>query len=675
MTFLTKKLVRKIFLAANVVHVISLIGVFLALQNLHAVEEPAKTYSQKKTSLLSSPQETHSSETPSLETPPFSSQFENEHLTLSIKQYSKPSSTEENKKNLENEISLITRFKFSLKKNFHVNATEVKNSAFIPTRANLTGKGITNLWTQASSAEEKVYFGQMLDVYEEGEHYITIYSSFSSQEIEQTFTFSYQPCTDKLCYPPKNLSFTQVLKKENLLVADKSFATPSIEIDSSKKWPLLLAFFLAFLGGIILNFMPCVFPILSLKIFSLVKLLQSEKDLSSESNSSSVRETSFYYFLGVFLIFLILASLVALPNKETVWGFQFQYPLYLATMAIICWILGLEIGQTITFSNYLARLFQPMTKWFNWFNQKENHLKHIFSGGFFVLMSTPCIAPFLGTAILYAFGRSLVEIYTVFLGISLGFSLPFILISFGFSSKYLQNIMPAPGAWMKKLKMWLSLPMFITSLWLFSLLLDNGEAVPLNQTTSSLAFIKNHLTAPILVFILIATLVVPMIYRFKKKLPTHSADLSQKKISNHSLGFFFLLGISMIVFLLSTIEEKDKKVLTWNTLDQQSIDNLSKREEIVFVHVTAEWCITCRINEFKVLEKIETKNLLDQYNVTLLRGDLTSKNEVVDRYMQQLGFIGIPLDIIYPKENNRKPIVLPTFFSQKELEQAIIKAQ
>ena len=228
---------------------------------------------------------------------------------------------------------------------------------------------------------------------------------------------------------------------------------------------------------------------------------------------------------------------------------------------------------------------------------------------------------------------------------------------------------------MKKLKMWLSLPMFITSLWLFSLLLDNGEAVPLNQTTSSLAFVKNHLTAPILVFILIATLVVPMIYRFKKKLPTHSADLSQKKISNHSLGFFFLLSISMIVFLLSTIEEKDKKVLTWNTLDQQSIDNLSKREEIVFVHVTAEWCITCRINEFKVLEKIETKNLLDQYNVTLLRGDLTSKNEVVDRYMQQLGFIGIPLDIIYPKENNRKPIVLPTFFSQKELEQAIIKAQ
>lgn len=658
----------KIFLTP-VFYRVCLVGLiyFSPLQNLHATQSAQSAMSGNGTSVANvADAKDVAAQDREIKSPSFTSPLENEHIILSIKQYITPSS--DDKKNAGEGTSLVTDFQFSLKKNLHINATEVTDPAFIPTRANLTGEGITNLWIQPSSAEEKAYFGQTLSVYEEGPHNITIYSSFSKNGVVQNFTFNYQPCTDKICYPPKTLSFTQTLKKEDLPIANKNFSTPSAEINSSKKWPLLLAFFLAFLGGIILNFMPCVFPILSLKIFSLVKVLQSE-------NSSSVRKTSLYYFLGVLFFFLILASLVALPNEETVWGFQFQYSSYLVTMAIICWALGLEIGETTTFSSYFARLFQPMTKWFS---QKENPLKHFLSGGFFVLMSTPCIAPFLGTAILYAFGRSLVEIYYVFFGISLGFSLPFILISLGFSSKRLQSIMPTSGAWMKKLKVWLSLPMFVTSLWLFSLLLSNSNGLDisngtaLTQDAAWLAFIKtSNFAAPVLVLLLLATLILPAVYRWKKKSSSASSSFSPLPPA----AFFVLLGISMIIFLISTLEKENKAILAWENLDAKSIGQLNGREGIVYVHVTADWCITCRINEFKVLEKQETKALLERYNVTLLRGDLTSKNEVVDSYMQQLGFVGIPLDIIYPKEGNRKPIVLPTFFSKQQLEQAIIQAQ
>lgn len=231
---------------------------------------------------------------------------------------------------------------------------------------------------------------------------------------------------------------------------------------------------------------------------------------------------------------------------------------------------------------------------------------------------------------------------------------------------------------MKKLKVWLSLPMFVTSLWLFSLLLSNSNGLDISNGTAPtqdvpwLAFIKtSNFAAPVLVLLLLATLILPAVYRWKKKSSSASSSFSPLPPA----AFFVLLGISMIIFLISTLEKENKAILAWENLDAKSIGQLNGREGIVYVHVTADWCITCRINEFKVLEKQETKALLERYNVTILRGDLTSKNEVVDSYMQQLGFVGIPLDIIYPKEDNRKPIVLPTFFSKQQLEQAIIQAQ
>lgn len=214
---------------------------------------------------------------------------------------------------------------------------------------------------------------------------------------------------------------------------------------------LLYTILLAFLGGIILNAMPCVFPILSLKIFSL---------LETPANPRQAKYAALNYTLGVVCSFMLLTGcLVWLKRKGEAlgWGFQLQSPWFTGTMAVIFFLLFLCVCDKIKFPDFANRLIHRLSA-----------LNHFTTGFFAVLIASPCTGPFMGVAVGYAFTRSPAEIYAVFLSLALGYALPYAIIEM-FPQK-IQQIFPRPGVWMQRLKIALSIPILLTSLWLFSVL-------------------------------------------------------------------------------------------------------------------------------------------------------------------------------------------------------------
>ncbi|MBR1825649.1 MAG: thioredoxin family protein [Alphaproteobacteria bacterium] len=208
---------------------------------------------------------------------------------------------------------------------------------------------------------------------------------------------------------------------------------------------------LAFIGGILLNAMPCVFPILSLKIFTLLK--QPRTDFIPFKNA-------ILYTCGVFLSFMLLTSvLVALKlgGENIGWGFQLQSPWFVGTMAVLFFVLFLYMTELLHFPN-------PVTQRIH----KLSGINEFATGFFAVLIASPCTGPFMGAAVGYAFMRSIPEIFAVFSGLAVGYALPYALIEL--YPQTIQHIMPKPGKWMRKLQIILAIPLLLTTFWLCSVL-------------------------------------------------------------------------------------------------------------------------------------------------------------------------------------------------------------
>lgn len=237
------------------------------------------------------------------------------------------------------------------------------------------------------------------------------------------------------------------LLKQALIINDNKAYLADIVYEQSN-FILLYIILLAFIGGIILNAMPCVFPILSLKIFSLIK--------QRRRNPAKARLNAFLYTSGVLLCFLILtAGLIVLKSggKAVGWGFQLQSAWFVGIMAIVFALLFLYMVEWLRFPNFANRLIHKVSG----FND--------FTTGFFaVLIASPCTGPFMGAAVGFAFMRSNVEIFAVFVALALGYALPYALIEL--YPQALHNILPKPGKWMHKVKIVLAIPVFLTSVWL-----------------------------------------------------------------------------------------------------------------------------------------------------------------------------------------------------------------
>ena len=402
-------------------------------------------------------------------------------------------------------------------------------------------------------------------------------------------------------------------------------------INSYFNYNFLTFFIIALLAGLILNIMPCVLPILSIKIVSTLKYL--------EKDSSLVRKGFIINSFGIIVSYLILGFILVIiknSGQGISWGMQFQQPYYLMIISIILLFFSLNLFGLfdISLPNFINKL-SLKSKNDNWY------VSDFFNGFFATVMATPCSAPFVGTAITFAFTQESSILLLIFGFMGLGMALPYISIAL-FPS--IIKIFPKPGQWTIWVRYFMAVLLFLTLIWITNIL-------------------SNHFNFSFIVIsIVVALLIVILLFIINK-------NLLSKKTS-----FTIIFFISLTYLLLPIIlDEKKIKIITnsnWVEFNTTNLNNLIDDNKIVFVDITADWCVTCQYNKQNVVYKNEIQELFDKYNVIQMQGDWSLPNENIRKFLDNYNRFGIPFNILYGP-NVKNGIILSELLSKKELKDAI----
>lgn len=397
------------------------------------------------------------------------------------------------------------------------------------------------------------------------------------------------------------LSTHQLGMEQSLLITAPSL--PMVE--------RLLMYLFALIGGFILNFMPCVLPVILLKIFSLLK--ESEK-------TQHLRISLSFSVAGMLVSFALLGGISILFKKigySLGWGLQFQEPFFLYFMMLVLVFFTANFWGFYEFNlpSRFANIGYEQTT-------KSGNLGHFMSGMFATFLATPCSAPYLGTAVSFALSRGATEIMLIFLCLGLGLALPFMLvIAFPRVSAYF----PKPGPWMDTFRHVLGWGFILTLLWLLYVM---------NQQLSYKSVLA-------ITLVLIAILMLLWVY-------------SKKEV----LRRFYLVPLCIVLAVGggggALLQKHDAVSTQEKTNVHQKLEEIKKsvaQGKTVFVCVTADWCLTCKANEYLVLETKEFKALLNDYKATYVVIDWTSRDAHVYEYLKLFGKEGIPFYAVYGPKN------------------------
>lgn len=389
---------------------------------------------------------------------------------------------------------------------------------------------------------------------------------------------------------------------------------------------------IALLGGLILNVMPCVFPVLGMKLSAIVSSVGIEKQ--------QVRLQFICSAFGILVSFLLIALLLAilkLTGNAIGWGIQFQSG----------WFIGFMLLVTALFGANMLGLFEIRlsSNANTWLATKGNngYLGHFTQGMFATLLATPCSAPFLGTAVAFALATSISTMFAIFTALAVGMALPWLTIAL-FPS--IATKLPRPGRWMNQVKYLFGLMMLGTSVWLASLLSNH---IPTTWTSLLLA------SSAVLLFVRI------------------------KQIHGNKVAAVSTILLAMVISLAAIVSMTlSAKPLppepNWQPLSTQDIKQHVSQGSVVFVDVTAAWCVTCKANKIGVLLQEPVYSQLTNGQVIPMQGDWTVPNEKVTQYLQSHGRFGVPFNIVYgPAAPNG--IELPVILSSEAVIEAIERAK
>jgi len=381
---------------------------------------------------------------------------------------------------------------------------------------------------------------------------------------------------------------------------------PIITTDSNSN--IFSMFLIALLGGLILNIMPCVLPVLGMKLSTVLGAQGIEKSqIRKQFLASSLGILTSFWLLALFLLSLKLSG------EALGWGIQFQNPYFIVAMVAI----------TALFAANMLGVFeiQLPSNLQTWLATKgdQSYIGHYLQGMFATLLATPCSAPFLGTAVAFALGASALELFIIFTALGLGMALPWILIALVPS---IAQLLPKPGRWMGSVKMIFALMIFATSLWLLSLL-------------TSFIGVTSVLLIAILLLIIFLVLI---------------AKKHGKKILLISIASLIL--VSALGLLVGSLTAKHWATpltddLVWQPLDTEQLKLHVQSGKSVFVDVTADWCVTCKANKIGVLLQDPVYSALQSENIILMKGDWTVRSDKVTQYLQSYGRYGVPFNIVY----------------------------
>ncbi len=390
----------------------------------------------------------------------------------------------------------------------------------------------------------------------------------------------------------------------------------------------------ALIGGLILNIMPCVLPVLGMKLNSML----STQDLPL----SRVRRSFIASALGIMTSFMILAagiSLLKIGGHAIGWGIQFQSPWFIAFLFVITLLFTINL-----FGLFEFQLPSSVNTWMA-LKGGDSYIGHFSQGMFATLLATPCSAPFLGTAVAYALGSSYIELWLIFLALSLGMSAPWLIFAI---KPQLVRYLPKPGAWMHKVKTVFGFFMFLTTLWLASLLKP---------------FIGSFATTSVITVIVISVLA------WITKKQGAKVLIILLSVLTLALGSGLLIGSMTAKHWASPIVDD----LNWQELDAKQIPQLVAEGKTVFVDVTADWCITCKANKVGVILQNPVYQKLQQQDLVLMKGDWTTPSKKVTAFLQSHQRYGVPFNIVYGP-SHPDGIPLPVVLNSDEVMAAINQA-
>ena len=404
------------------------------------------------------------------------------------------------------------------------------------------------------------------------------------------------------------------------------------EIDGAPQNSLNISFIqaliFAFIGGLILNLMPCVFPIISLKVLSFVSM--------SNQSPAKIRAHALSFCTGVMISFLIIGLAMILLKQAGLflgWGFQLQSPLVVGLLSLLMFIIGLVLLSDINIGSSLTRL--------GGVGSSDNLIGSFSTGILAVIVASPCTAPFMGAALGYALIQPSGVTLPIFSALGLGFAFPYFILS---ASPSLINYLPKPGNWMVTLKEFFAFPMFATSIWLiwvFSFQTSSNEVIFLLITIlliSLLIWIASKINKPNYRMIIFIFAVFIIFFQFK--------DIPSQKIQSPN-----------------AMKLENFNYVEWN----ENIENeYQSKNQAYLINFTAAWCITCQTNDKIALSRPNIKEYIYENNIEYVVADWTNKNDEILKTLESYNRNGVPLYIFW-KPGMKKSKILPAILTEQIL--------
>ncbi len=438
--------------------------------------------------------------------------------------------------------------------------------------------------------------------------------SLDFQKLKTSFNFRLDQFNEKkfpieIFFYDNNHSF-KVEKNVEIENVDKNIFTNN---------SLLYLLLISLLGGFILNLMPCVFPVLSLKLLSVIN-----------TEDKKIKSSFFITVLGIITSFLILGSFFAILKQINIsisWGMQFQEPYFLM---FILTIISMFFLNTLGLFQINLPSFLFSSKILN--SGNNFYTKNFFNGFFATLLATPCSAPYLGTAVTAAFTQSTTYLFLIFFFMGIGMSLPYLIIAF---FPGLISFLPRSGKWMIYFKYFLSILLFITIVWLLSIL-------------------NNYFNYFFIVTFTVLLILISAILKFR---------IYQTPLIISLIIIFFL---TPYLNSFQKINEENYKSNNWLDFNSKSIPEIIANNEIVFLDITADWCITCKFNKINVLNSKTVSDFFDSQEVTLIKADWTQPNEKINKFLKKYNKFGIPFNAFYSSKFP-EGIVMNEILTEKQI--------
>jgi thiol:disulfide interchange protein DsbD len=376
---------------------------------------------------------------------------------------------------------------------------------------------------------------------------------------------------------------------------------------------------LAALGGLVLNLMPCVFPVLSIKAISLAA--------HAEHHPAAVRAKGLVFAAGVVASMLALAViLLALRagGEQIGWGFQLQSPLFVTLMAYLLFAVGLNLSGVFEFGGGLAGIGDALTR-------GDSYHAAFFTGVLTTLVATPCTAPFMAAAVGAALTQSPLVALAIFTALGLGLALPYVLLSF---APWLRRALPRPGPWMDVLKQVFAFPMYASAAWLLWVLAQQSAELGLAGALAG------------------AVMIGLAAWAYQK---SKSARLAGRRVLGAAALVALLAAIALPLEAARTAAaapvasgaSRSRAADEWQPYDAVRVAQLAAAGRPVLVNFTASWCLTCLVNERNAFADADVRAVFRDKGVTLMKGDWTNRDPEITKALAAFGRAGVPLYVVY----------------------------